>query len=128
MGAGESRAGLLPCFSMRARCPILDSRTFPAALIAALTLCASYGMLDRGTRAEEERRTGGKLDLHLKGPVASAGLEGEWTYSPLDGSEPYVLVIRATPGGFYEYEGNRKGGTRAVLKFDRTGEGTLYRG
>jgi hypothetical protein len=71
---------------------------------------------------------GGKLDLHLKSPKSTASIEGTWTYAPLDGGEPYPLEIRATQGGFYQFEGVRVGQSRPVLELDRAEEGAGYRG
>jgi hypothetical protein len=68
------------------------------------------------------------IDLHLQSPRSNASIEGAWTYAPLDGSASYRIVIRATQGGFYEFEGLREGSGRPVLQFDRAEEGTGFRG
>jgi len=68
------------------------------------------------------------IDLHLQTPHASTGIEGAWTYAPLDGSASYKIQIRATQGGFYEFEGLREGAEKPVLQFDRAEEGSGFRG
>jgi len=70
------------------------------------------------------------IDLHLQSPHSTAGIEGNWTYAPLDGSPSYKIQIHATPGGFYEFAGNREGQSGPVLQFDRAeeGNGTGFRG
>ena len=68
------------------------------------------------------------IDLHLQTPRSSSGIEGTWTYAPLDGSPAYKVQIRATSGGFYEFEGRREGATKPVLQFDHAEEGTGFRG
>src|SRR5262245_54048694 len=67
------------------------------------------------------------IDLHLQSPRAT-GIEGAWTYTPLDGSPAYKIQIQATPGGFYEFKGTREGADKPVLQFDRADEGKGYRG
>jgi hypothetical protein len=71
---------------------------------------------------------GGKLDLRLKEVRAAAGIEGWWSYEPLDGAPPYRIEIRATPSGFYMFEGKKEGSGPVVLELDRAEEGALYRG
>jgi hypothetical protein len=95
-------------------------RSIGAAVVAggvSLTvLCAS------------EAPSGGKLDLRLRSPRATTSIEGSWIYTPLDGGEPYRIEIRASQGGFYEFEGRREGTERPLLEFDKAGEGSGFRG
>lgn len=81
-----------------------------------------------GPGAEAARRPAGKLDLRLKGELATGVIEGAWTYEPLDGSTPYRLSIQKSKDGFYQYEGRGKERDRPVLQFDKTDENTTYRG
>lgn len=68
------------------------------------------------------------IDLHLQTPRTTATIEGTWTYAPLDGSAAYKIQIRATQGGFYEFEGRREGADKPVLQFDHAEEGSGFRG
>lgn len=83
------------------------------------------------TAAPGERpaaQPGRRLDLRLPAEPKGTRIEGEWIYRPFDGTGPYLVAVRRTQGGFYEFEGLREGGTRAVLQFDRASEGWSYRG
>ena len=61
-------------------------------------------------------------------PRPTSSVEGEWVYQPLDGTAPYRITIRATQGGFYEYEAWREGESHPVFQLDRAEGGVLYRG
>src|SRR5262249_24588874 len=86
--------------------------------------------VDPGTDQGHRRRAGEAMiavlllaiDLHLQTPRTTATIEGTWTYAPLDGSAAYKIQIRATQGGFYEFEGRREGADKPVLQFCHAAE------
>jgi len=99
---------------------------FPAQaglLALVVSLAPSLATVARAARAELRG-----LDLHLETATQKARVEGDWEYTPADGTGPYGLTVRATHGGFYEYEGVRAGSNRPIVAFDRSTSGPGYRG
>lgn len=100
--------------------------------VSRLVVCCcaliSIHFMGRSGAAAPEPPPAQRLDFRLNTTLSARPIEGDWVYRPLDRGGPYLVTIRATKGGFYDFEAYREGLDRPVLRFDRAGEGTSFSG